>query len=252
MLGKILRRSHGFQVDHIGLGVPDTAEGVAWVREQTGASVWLREPRPDQWYWSGALPIGEKSFLEIIGPNPDWRRFHPFKAVLGELTAPTLLFWYVAVDDFERFSRRALKGGIAIENVEAVNVDGRASARAGYRRGYVGPGFMTERPNVIEWVRHPILGGEGEQAGQCRLVGFSLTNPKAEQLNRAFAHLGIDVRVAEGPSCIAVEIDTPRGQWRIENAGISLVMPSMLWTLLGLWWRSLGRGSSRRASNQRT
>lgn len=242
MAGTILRRSHGFQVDHIGLGVPDTAEGVAWLRQQTGASVWLREPWPDQWYWSGALPIGEKSFLEIIGPNPGWRRFHPFKAVLSELTTPTLLFWYVAVDDFEAFSQRARASGTPIQNVEAVNVDGSASPRAGYRRGYVGPGFMTERPNIIEWVRYPTFEHEGE--AQCRLVGFDLANPKAAQLNQVFDHLGIDIQVSEGPSRIAVELMTPTGPWRIENPGISFVMPSMIWTLLGLWWRSLTRGKA--------
>ena len=35
----IIRRSHGFQLDHIGLGVPDTKDGVKWVEEKTGAKV---------------------------------------------------------------------------------------------------------------------------------------------------------------------------------------------------------------------
>ena len=81
----IIRRSHGFQLVLIGLGVPDTEAGVKLIEEQTGASVDLHDPEPDQWYWSGSLAIGEASFLEIIGPNPDYRKFQPFAALLKNL-----------------------------------------------------------------------------------------------------------------------------------------------------------------------
>ncbi|MEL6860188.1 MAG: VOC family protein, partial [Pseudomonadota bacterium] len=81
-MSNIIRRSHGFQLDHIGLGVSDTQEGVKWVEEQTGAKVDLHDPEPGQFYWSGSLAIGDSSFLEIIGPNPNYKKFHPFAALV--------------------------------------------------------------------------------------------------------------------------------------------------------------------------
>ncbi|MBF9051734.1 hypothetical protein GTA62_18340 [Roseobacter sp. HKCCD9010] len=60
---KILRRSHGFQLDHVALGVPDTREGAAWVEAQTGATVHLRDPNPNLWYWSGCCLSGQTLFL---------------------------------------------------------------------------------------------------------------------------------------------------------------------------------------------
>ena len=103
----IIRRSHGFQLDHIGLGVPNTRDGVKWVEEKTGAKVDLHDPEPNQFYWSGSLAIGENSFLEIIGPNPNYKKFQPFGALLKTLSEPQLLFWYVAVEDFAAFQALA-------------------------------------------------------------------------------------------------------------------------------------------------
>ena len=77
MADLVVRRSHGFQLDHVGLGVPDTEQGVDWVRSQTGADILLHAAEPDQWYWSGSLPIGKESFLEVIGTKTSRTRVQP-------------------------------------------------------------------------------------------------------------------------------------------------------------------------------
>lgn len=238
---EVLRRSHGLQVDHIGLGVPNTRDGVEWLCKETGAEVFLRDPQPDSWFWSGVLPIGHRSFLEVIGPNPDWKKFHPFMAVLRELKQPTLLFWYVAVDDFDAFAQQAKTLRAPMENVESVNLDDADPDRSAYRRGYLGPGFLTERPNVIEWVRHVDIHGDATPI--CRLSEFDLANPNADRLNRLFEGLGIDLAVRRGPSSIKVTLETPIGPWSLENRGISFTMPTMIFKMAGLWWRSRGRKS---------
>ncbi|MEM9421472.1 MAG: VOC family protein [Pseudomonadota bacterium] len=139
----ILRRDHGLQLDHIGLGVPDVKEGVAWVEAQTGAEVMLHDAEPGQWYQSGSLAIGGGSFLEIIGPNPAHRKFQPFGALLSTLDRPRLAFWYIAVHDFDAFQALAKRKGGALERVEHINIDHCTPNQSGYHRGYVGPGFMT-------------------------------------------------------------------------------------------------------------
>lgn len=230
----ILRRAHGFQLDHIGLGVADTEQGVAWLRGKTGAEVYLQDPDPGQWYWSGALPIAEDSFLEVIGPNPSWSRFQPFRALLKTLDEPTILFWYIAVTSFADFEALARRHRAALERVECVNLDEASTALAAYTRGYVGPGFMTQRPNVIEWVRKPdwLLG----KAPECRLSEFRLGHAEADDINRAFRGLGIDVEVARSPSAIGITLECPNGVVTLENAGVEFRGLGMLTSMLRLWW----------------
>lgn len=214
----ILRRSHGFQLDHIGLGVRNTEDGVKWVAEQTGADVQLHDPEPGQWYWSGSLNIGEDSYSEVIGPNPDWKKFHPFGTLLKTLTEPKLLFWYIAVTDFKAFQKLAAKHKGKLERVEAINVDNPDTGYASYHRGYIGPGFLSERPNVIGWLRKPDR--VQDIVPTCKLVDFKLANPKADQINPVFKALGIETEVTNGRSSIAITLETPNGLWTIENEGL--------------------------------
>ena len=236
MTDLIIKRSHGFQLDHIGLGVSDTRAGVEWVQAQTGAKVDLHDPEPGQWYWSGSLAIGESSFLEIIGPNPNVKSFHPFGALLKTLTEPQLLFWYIAVTDFKAFQTLARTHKGALERVEAINIGQDDAEHASYHRGYIGPGFMSERPNVIEWLNRP--NRETQDTPACRLTDFWLSNPAADAINPVFSALGSDTKVAAGPSAIGVTIETPKGAWSLENPGIKWTMPSMLFEIAGLWWRT--------------
>lgn len=238
MTDLILRRGHGFQVDHVGLGVADTEQGVEWVRKQTGAEVTLKDPEPDQWYWSGSLTIGEDSFLEVIGPNPAWGRFQPFGALLKTLTEPTLLFWYIAVSDFDAVAELARAEKVKLERYEEVNLNGASPNHASYKRAYIGPGFMSERPNVIEWVRK--TGSSIEHSRSCALTDFRLANPDAQNINSVFQSLGIDLEVKRGTSSIGLTLETPKGAWSIDNPGIAWKMPGMLFTFARLWWRTRG------------
>lgn len=234
----IIRRSHGFQLDHIGLGVPNTRDGVKWVEEKTGAKVDLHDPEPNQFYWSGSLAIGENSFLEIIGPNPNYKKFQPFGALLKTLPEPQLLFWYVAVEDFAAFQALARQSKAKLERVEAVNIEGGEAAQASYWRGLIGPGFLSERPNVIQWLKRP--NRESPEAPVCKLTDFRLSNPQADEINAAFEKLGIEAPVTIGASSIGVTIETPKGPWSIENEGVCWIMPGMLVEVARLWWRTRG------------
>ena len=228
----IIRRSHGFQLDHVGLGVPDTEAGVKLIEEQTGASVDLHDPEPWQWYRSGSLSIGVESSLVFIGPNPYYKHLQPVASLLKTLPEPQLLFWYIAVTDFAAFKALAKSHKAKLERVEGVNIDAGESAHASYWRGLVGPGFMSERPNVIEWIKRP--NRESTEAPACQLTEFRLANPKAKQINAVFQKLGIETEVQTGPSSIASTSNTPKGALSFENSGIEWTMPGMLFEFIRL------------------
>ncbi len=211
--GRVLPRSHGFDLDHIALAASDTARGVAWLAERTGAAPLLVDPEPSQWYQSATLPLGGDSFLEVIGPNPSSRRPHPLRTLLAGFDEPRLLFWYVATDDLDAFSARAADGGHLLTRVECV--DG-GEGHNKYRRAVIGKGFVSQRPSVIEWQRRV----EREDLDhRCRLTGFDLWHPEPGPMNDLLQHIGASIQVTTGESRIELVVDSPAGEVRLESPG---------------------------------
>ena len=238
MRSLIIRRSHGFQVDHIGLGVADTKAGVAELEAKVGCPVTLHDPEPERWYWSGSLGIGDHSFLEVIGPNPNWRTFHPFHTLLTTLPEPRLLFWYVAVSDFAKFSDRAKAAKFPIQKVERINLGpDKDENRPSYTIGYATRQFVSQLPNVVEWNRWLQLPPEDRR---CELIDFRLRHPAARRLNKVFDAVGVEEKVARGPSSIGLTLNTPRGRFDLENQGIDVRGASAIPWMLRLWrkWRT--------------
>lgn len=226
--GRVLTRGHGFPVDHIALAVPETQAGVRHVEDLTGVRPYFTKRDPKDFYWSGAVAIAEDSFLEVIGPNPDHRGFHPFKSAMAGLKQPTLMFWYVATDDFDVFARRVAAAGARLDHV--VTVDAATSAnKSDYTRAVIGPGFLAQRPSVIEWRKRSAA---RPAEAQCRLTDFFLSLPEPDELNALFAALGINVAVARGPSRIGIALDTPKGEVVIEDEGYALTPLRMIGAML--------------------
>ena len=226
--GRVLKRGHGFPVDHIALAVPDTEGGVRYVEELTGVKPTLTKSDPKDFYWSAALGIGEDSFLEVIGPNPDHKGIHPFRSYMAGMTEPAVMFWYVATDDFDAFAKRVEAAGETLSNI--VTVDPATSANGSdYTRAGIGNGFETQRPNVIEWRKRSV---EQSTDIECRMTGFSLSHPKPEALNKLFEALGIDAVVEKGPSHIGLTLQTPKGEVTLANAGVKFGLATLLSAIL--------------------
>lgn len=146
-----IRNFGGHQVDHLAIGVNDTKKGLEWLEKLTGAKSYLVEPEPGQWYQSGGLVIGEGVLLEIIGPNPNHNGFHPIKQVLKNYKQPNLMFWYISVKDFDAFENFAKKKKIPLETIQTMDYY-RNGKHISYKRSTIGPGFLSDRPNIIQWI----------------------------------------------------------------------------------------------------
>ncbi|MEM0955159.1 MAG: VOC family protein [Pseudomonadota bacterium] len=223
------------QVDHVAIGVPDTVRGVEEIADRLGVTPRLVEPEPDQFYWSGSIPLGAGNFLEILGPNPAYNRFNPFIEMVKQLEQPQPLFWYVATHDFAAFQVAAKQAGTPVERVETVKHERRGIV-TDYTRGYLGPGFLSVSPNVIQWRSRSeqMLEGEG-----VTLLSLELKHPEAERLNAAFDKLGIRQQVKTGPHKIAIKLDTPNGETSFAGDGLEVRGLGMLIKLAKLYarWR---------------
>ncbi|MEM7409621.1 MAG: VOC family protein [Myxococcota bacterium] len=233
--GLVLPRRQGGSLDHIALGVPDMPRALEEIAERTGATPFSNEPEPGQWYWSGALALGDDAFLEILGPNPAHQGFQPLKQLVSGYDAPRLLFWYVATADFAAFRERAQTLGAPLERVERVDFI-RNSVAIDYERGILGPGFVSQRPCIIEWRKRDL---HPDADRRCNLQSLQLRHPEAAKMNTLFGSLGIEQVVEEGPSWIALTLDTPKGPVVFENPGESLVGLSSVLRMARLFLRYL-------------
>ncbi|MEM9621119.1 MAG: VOC family protein [Pseudomonadota bacterium] len=218
-MASILRRGHGLQVDHIGISVPDVELGIAEFERLTGTRVAIDDPEPDQWYWSGVIPIAADSYVEVVGPNPEFSGQHPMLNLTLQLSGPTVFFWYIATDDIEGLATQAAAAGGAIEHIEWVNRDNAHPDAHQYGRAILGPGFVPQRPCVIQWdrqiPRQATIGIEPE----CELTSLDLFHPTAAESNAIMEKLGIDARIQPGASRLRLVLNTPNGEVILDNPG---------------------------------
>ena len=207
-----------FEFDHVALGAHDTEAGARWLAEKTGASVMKFEPEAGQWYWSNALPLPHGALLEVIGPNPAHRGFHPIKELLKRYETPTPFFWHLGTTDFAKFCAVAKSAGARVERVERIEQDTRYG-RLAYTRGVVGPGFRSTRPCVIHWECRPDY-PELKTRPQCQVVDFALASPRAAELNCLLAELGLGLRASDGLERLSIRLKTPRGELALAGAGV--------------------------------
>jgi len=145
----VATKSDGTQIDHIGLACRDLEEGVRYFREKTGLEPRVNEAIASLPFQNATVRIGDASFLEILGPNPTYRGFHPLISLLKRFSEPTLWFWYVSTNDFDGLEKSIQNAGRYIERkAEQAAAAGTGPAYVG---ASIGPGFWPVYPNVIQW-----------------------------------------------------------------------------------------------------
>lgn len=241
-MAQIVETLGKFAFDHVALAVHDTKAGAAWLEAATGAKVNALEPEDGQWYWSHSIDLLGGASLEIIGPNPSYRGFHPMKEILRGYKTPAPLFWHLRAVDFDLFCKMALLSGNPIERVEHVCADTKYGRRR-YSRGIVGPGFRSTRPCVIFWQERPDRSARNAQA-ECQVVNFTLTSPKAESLNAFFESVQVDLKATTGPETITLTLDTPKGELSLSAPGVVFEGGTAVLQTAALWIKSLFRSSS--------
>ena len=216
----IIEKKGRFEFDHVVLGVRDTKMGVEYFSSETGLEAVITEPEDGQWYWSAILLLPDGAMLEVLGPNPAYRRFHIFKEILKKYETPAPIFWYIGTRDFDQLCLVAKAAGSPVERTERLDYEG-PHGRCAYTRGVVGPGFRTTRPCVVQWIERPNL-TEIHAQPPCRVVDFSLTSPRASGLNRTLEAFGLDLRATEGPECLSIRLFTPKGEISFSGSGLVL------------------------------
>ena len=236
--GIVITKPGGWQLDHIGLAVNNLEQGVAKVEELTGAQPNLHPPEPGAPFQSASLKIGEKSFLEILGPNPSHSGFHPLKSLLRSMPPNelTLWFWYVGTDNFEKFEAKVVKAGRCIGNKVAQDDPGTSGEHSTYLRGMIGPGFDPVYPNAIQWKTPPTI--EAKDVPMCPMLDFKVIAADKSAVAEFFQQVGISTSHLQRWQVLpGTNHPSPEGRYSVQEWGQESHEYGCVENLLG---RSLG------------
>ena len=211
--GRVLPRSNGFGLDHVAFGCRDVEEGARWFEERLGAPANVH-PAENSWYRSASIPVGPDAAVEILAPDRNHSGFHPLKTILRGLAEPVPLFWYVATDDLDALEARIKDVGQALHRRE--RVDPTDESLPTYERAQIGKKFISQIPQAIVWTRRT-----EKHDPLCRVAGFELQHPAADDLNRLLESIEAPVRVAKGPSRFCITFESPNGTVPITGTGFS-------------------------------
>jgi hypothetical protein len=200
-------------LDHLAYAVPDVAHAAEWLEGTTGvrAAPGGRHTGLGSRNALAALPGG--AYLELIGPDPEQPDVdlstHPFG--LAELQEPRLVTWAVSVEGIEERVAAARDRGYDPGGVLALHrerPDGVVLRWQLTRRDELSFGGVV--PFLIEWVDSPHP-SEAAPTG-LRLVAFSASHPRPEEVRSALAAIEVELEVVEGPrASLRAVIQGPEG-----------------------------------------
>ena len=195
----------GMALDHVALVTPDLDASLDMIEQTLGVrpldlGVFGSQRR-------AAGRIGTESFLEIIGPAENSAGTQdPVIQVALELSTPSLLFWYAAVSDFDRYAAHATAAKLPLQMIQHIQSND-------YEYTIGGPEGIIHTPVVpwfIEWTKPspaldwPTLG---------KLLEFRLEHPKPAQAQSKLDALKVPAKVYPGAAPrLRLRLQGPAGE----------------------------------------
>jgi len=199
-------------IDHLVYACPDLDAAVAEITRLTGVRPQDGGQHPGLGTHNALLSLGDRTYLEIIAPDPDHPgtgQRQPFG--LDHLAAPALRAWAAAPGDLDAAVRQARAEGFHYGDIVTGHRRTPGNGELSWRMTtYPNDGAVAVVPFLIDWgpARHP---AQTAPSG-LRLTEFRILAPDPQQVSRQLRAAGIDLPVdhADGPALRAV-LTGPQG-----------------------------------------
>ena len=201
------------RVDHLVYATPDLAAGVERVEKLLGVKAVAGGQHPGGGTRNALIRLGDESYLEIIGPDPDQPKPpRPRRFNIDELKLPQLVTWAAKGNDLETIVENAKKNGIGLGQVQAGSRKRPDGVLLAWRLT-VSPSLTADGlvPFFIDWGKTPHPAAALPKG--CTLVALRAEHPNPKRVQAELAALGLNVVVnpGHGPSLVAT-IRTPKGE----------------------------------------
>lgn len=208
------------EVDHVLWGVPDLAAGAEEIAELTGAEPAFGGVHPGRGSANYLLSMGG-SYLEVIGPDPDETPPIGRGAGLAALDGPEVQTFAIRTTNIDGLIARARAAGLMTGDAEP----GARATPSGAVLHWRSANFESAEfggfiPFAIQWSADSPHPATTSPKG-IQFVSLAVTHPRAEELAKIYAALGIPVEVSPGEPRITLTIDTPRGLHVLTSDGVA-------------------------------
>lgn len=200
------------RVDHLVWSTPDLDAGIRKVQQLTGVRAVAGGSHPGFGTRNALLSLGNRTYLEIIGPDPqqaDYRSPRVFR--LDCITEPRLITWAANTTTLAEFAGMSFPDGQSIGQIRSMS----------RRRtdGVILEWQMTDPyaeladgvvPFLIDWGATPHPADTGPQ--ELALVELRLQHPYPDATLQKLAAIGVGLEVRKAAQAgLTAVIDSPRG-----------------------------------------
>lgn len=192
-------------VDHLVYAAPDLADGVLRITRLLGVEPAAGGQHPGRGTRNALLSLGPRTYLEIVGPDPDQPAPNrPRWFGVDALGEPRLMTWATAAAGIDALAERARLAGIGLGPLGQGRRTRADGAELSWR--FTDPASVVcdgVVPFLIDWGTslHPAVTAPDGGA----LVSLRAVHPDAASVERWLTVLGLEMEVARGraPALIA-------------------------------------------------
>jgi len=198
-------------VDHIQVAASDLAAGSRAVADLTGVTPQPGGVHPGRGTANALMSLGPRTYLEVITPAPGQPATTPMAQELAGVNGVGVRTFAVAASDLDAVAAAARKAGLGVDGPAAGSRQTPEGQLLRWRAlNITGGDFGLFIPFFIDWgdTVHPAT---TSPAG-ARFTRLRVVHPRAAELRRIYAALGVDIEVSAGaePQMI-LEIGGPKG-----------------------------------------
>ena len=200
------------KVDHLVYATLNLAAGIERVERLLGVKAVPGGQHPGAGTRNALIGLGELTYLEIIGPDPDQTKpAQPRRFGIDDLHAPRLVTWAAKGKDLEAIVKSAKSKGIDLGQVQSGSRRRPDGVLLSWRLT-VSPALNADGivPFFIDWGETPHPAASLPKG--CVLIALRAEHPDAKRIRAELSALGLNLRVDAGsaPALIAT-IRTPHG-----------------------------------------
>jgi hypothetical protein len=184
------------QLDHLIFATPDLQASVADLNRRFGVSFLPGGAHPAWGTRNAVLPLSSRTYLEIVGPDPD-ARSAPQLFEIGRLAAGRLFTWAAKGTDLPRLVARARERGLDLgDAIQGTRLRPDGTHLTWTLTDPFRPRAQGIVPFFIDWpgTDHPATLRHAE----IELVELSAEHPEPERVSTDLKWLGIELNLKLG------------------------------------------------------
>lgn len=199
------------KIDHLVYATPDLASGIEQVEKLLGVKAVPGGQHPGAGTRNALIRLGELTYLEIIGPDPD-QQTPPLSRRFGidDLKSSRLVTWAAKSTDLDALVENSKQHGVDLGQVQAGSRRRPDGVRLAWKT--VSPTLNADGilPFFIDWGTTPHPASSLPKG--CTLISLRAEHPNADSVRAELSALGLNLRVDARPaSALIATIHTPHG-----------------------------------------